>query len=153
MGKSKVYLENTTVAASKSIAEIQEILLRANASNINTQAKEGRVIGLAFTLPTSSGDMLFDLPARTEPVYQYLRRQRSPRTIHNTDGKVADAASAERIAWRQLLYWIRAQFALIQIGMVETQEVFMPYAMARNGQRLFEHFKGGGLKQLTGGAQ
>jgi len=146
----KVYLETTTVSASKSIAEIQEILIRSRATNINQTVADGCVTGLMFTLQTSDGELLFDLPARSQPVYNYLRKQRSVRTYAKTGAMEADAAAAYRIVWRQLLYWIRAQFALIQIGMVETQEVFFPYLVTKTGKRLFESFNSGGLKQITG---
>jgi hypothetical protein len=148
---AKIYLESTTVSASKSLMEIQEIVLRSGATNINQKASNGRILGLAFTLPGPQGDMLYDLPARIEPIYKTLRAQRSPRSISRPGVEEIDRDAAERIAWRQLLYWIRAQFALIETGMVEAQEVFLPYMMARNGQRLFEHVKAGALKQLTGG--
>jgi hypothetical protein len=43
---------------------------------------------------------------------------------------------ARRIAWRQVLRWVEAQLALIETGMVKTQEVFLPYAMVgQNGKR------------------
>lgn len=148
---AKVYLENTTVSAAKSIAEIQEVLLRSGANNINQRIQERRVVGLSFTLITAQGDMLFDLPARIESVYQYLRKQRSPRTMYSAKAKQSDAEASVRIAWRQILYWIRAQFALIELGMAESTEVFLPYLVVPGGQSLFEHMKGGGMKQITGG--
>lgn len=111
--------------------EIQEIVLRSGATNINQKASNGRILGLAFTLPGPQGDVLYDLPARVEPVYKVLRSQRSPKLAFRPGAEETDRDAAERIAWRQLLYWIRAQFALIELGMVEAQEVFLPYMMAR----------------------
>lgn len=40
-----------------------------------------------------------------------------------------DRAQAERTAWRQVLRWVEAQMALIDAGMTQTHEVFMPYAV------------------------
>ncbi len=40
-----------------------------------------------------------------------------------------DRAQAERTAWRQVLRWVEAQMAMIDAGMTQTQEVFMPYAV------------------------
>jgi hypothetical protein len=38
---------------------------------------------------------------------------------------------ARRVAWRQVLAWVKAQFALIECGMVDRVEVFLPYAIVR----------------------
>ena len=40
-----------------------------------------------------------------------------------------DRAQAERTAWRQVLRWVEAQMAMIEAGMTQTHEVFMPYAV------------------------
>lgn len=38
-----------------------------------------------------------------------------------------DPAQAKRTAWRQILRWIDAQLALIEVGQASAFEVFMPY--------------------------
>ena len=46
-------------------------------------------------------------------------------------------AWAKRVAWRQILRWVQAQLAMIDTGMVKSEEVFLPYAMvnASDGQK------------------
>lgn len=37
---------------------------------------------------------------------------------------------ARRVAWRILKDWIEAQIALLESGMVEMEEIFLPYMLA-----------------------
>ena len=34
---------------------------------------------------------------------------------------------AYRVAWRNILDWVQAQMALLEIGMAKMEEVFLPY--------------------------
>jgi hypothetical protein len=67
---------------------------------------------------------LFEMPVRTEGVYRILQ---SRRRHDQWKYEEADKQKAERVAWRQLLRWVEAQIAMIQTGMAEAREVFMPY--------------------------
>lgn len=40
-----------------------------------------------------------------------------------------NSQQTERTAWRQVLRWVEAQLSMIEIGMVQTHEVFQPYAL------------------------
>jgi hypothetical protein len=57
---------------------------------------------------------------------------------------------AQRIAWRQLLRWVQAQLAMIDTGMVRTEEVFMPYIVVNpaTNQTLFERMQETQFKML-----
>jgi hypothetical protein len=35
--------------------------------------------------------------------------------------------------------WVEAQLAIIETKMVTTEQVFLPYAIVRGGQTLYEH--------------
>lgn len=70
------------------------------------------------------------MPVRVEPVYQLFAKRKGYGTGRRTDGTIllpADMEKAERVAWRQLLRWVQAQVAMIQTGMVKSEEVFLPY--------------------------
>ncbi len=54
---------------------------------------------------------------------------------------------AERIAWRQLLRWVQIQIAMIQTGMVDAAEVFLPY-MEVGGRTLYRAFADTQFKRL-----
>ncbi len=57
---------------------------------------------------------------------------------------------AIRISWRILKDWIEAQMAIIQCGLAELPEVFLPYAMTNNGTTLFQAIKSNNMKYLEG---
>src|SRR6266478_5746936 len=40
---------------------------------------------------------------------------------------------AYRVAWRNILDWVQAQMALLEIGMAKIEEVFLPYMQDREG--------------------
>lgn len=109
----------------------------------------GRLVGLRFALLIEQIPVTFALPVRVDPVFKILNsRRRYP-------GQYAeiDREQSERVAWRQLLRWVQAQLAMIDTGMVQPQEVFLPYLLhAGTNQTLFEYFEGEGLKQLAAGA-
>jgi hypothetical protein len=47
---------------------------------------------------------------------------------------------AERVAWRQILRWVQAQYAMIETGMVQPAEVFLAYMVnPATNRTLFDH--------------
>jgi hypothetical protein len=59
---------------------------------------------------------------------------------------------AYRLAWRNILDWVQAQMALLDIGMAKMEEVFLPYVINREGKTLFEYYEHRGF-QLPSGEQ
>lgn len=134
MARNHLLMETTKIAADRSAAEIVAELVGHGAKSINTEYEGGNIVGLRWTMRVGGTDVVFDMPARTEVVYKLLARE-SPGI--NRD-KLRE--KAERVAWRQLLRWVQAQIAMIDIGMAQTAEVFMPYIVLNPAQpkRLFE---------------
>ena len=60
---------------------------------------------------------------------------------------------AEKIAWRILKDWVKAQIALIESGQAELAQIFMPYAKDVNGQTLFHHWMESKQKALPSGIE
>lgn len=111
-----VYMGTTKVAPSKTVGQISSVLLRAKARQIITDySGEGELKAIAFTLdlPGIPNPVAFRLPCRTEKLATLLR----------------DKKQAERTGWRQVLRWVEAQIAMIDAGMTQAHEVFMPYAL------------------------
>jgi hypothetical protein len=48
-------------------------------------------------------------------------------------------AQAIRTAWRIIFELVRAQLALVEVNMVTVPQVFLPYAIMRDGRTLSEH--------------
>ena len=57
---------------------------------------------------------------------------------------------ATRVAWRILKDWIEAQLALLDTGMVELEEIFLPY-MLQGDQTLYQALQAGNFKALQSG--
>jgi hypothetical protein len=57
---------------------------------------------------------------------------------------------AYRVAWRNILDWVQAQMALLEIGMAKMEEVFLPYMLDQQGQTLFERMEQRGFLLESG---
>ena len=80
--------------------------------------------------------MAFRLPCDWHPVLKILENDRKvPRSA-------ANQIQAVRVAWRIVKDWVEAQMALVETRMVTTAEVFLPYAIMKNGQTLSAHIQG-----------
>jgi hypothetical protein len=139
-----IFLETTTIAASRSIAEITAELVKNGARQIaTTYSPEGNASGVRW-LMILYGDkpVWFQMPAKVDPVYNrmYKRAAAKPRRRGPINSQEL-RAQAERIAWRQLLMWVKVQMAMIQHGMAEYAQVFLPYVEdPRNGRTVWDTF-------------
>lgn len=111
----------TTVPASKSIAQVQKMLVGGGARAIMSEyADDGLVSGLSFSVETPFGMQAFRLPVNVEKVQAVLTRQRVQPRYRERD-------HAERVAWRILKDWVEAQLAIVQTEMVTFDQVMLPY--------------------------
>ena len=53
--------------------------------------------------------------------------------------RLVSQPQAVRVAWRIVRNWVEAQLAIIETRMVKTEQVFLPYAVTRDGKTLYEH--------------
>jgi len=141
--KTQLFTETTEVPVERSLAEITGLLIRAGACAINTNfAPGGKVESVSFVLPYGAGRIPYLLPARVDPVFKKLNGQRSRWGRFPQHEMVAkDREQAERVAWRQLFWWLKSQLALIELGMVESAEVLLPYMLGHDGRSFFDTYK------------
>lgn len=142
----KLHMETTQVDATKTAGEIIAELVSAGATSINTEYKNGQVSGLRWIMRVNGADVLFDMPVRIEPVFKILNDRRS----YPVGCADQDRQQATRVAWRQLLRWVQAQNAMIETGMVQAHEVYMPYLVINHGtgQTLFQKMTESSFKLL-----
>ena len=126
----------TKVAVDRTVSEIHTILVKAKADAIQNEYSDGVIKTIAFRLNTSSGIIYYKLPARVAGVHAAMIRDK----VRHTDMQ----AQSKRVAWRIVKDWIEAQMAIVDAGMAEVAQVFLPYAVTGNGQTVFERFKTGG---------
>lgn len=126
----------TTVDAIKTAAEIEVILIRGGAKAIQKEIDNGKVISIKFIVDSPIGTIPIELPVQIAAVAEILRKQKknNPRIKTSLD-------QAERTAWRGLKDWVEAQMALIEIGMVSIDQVFLPYIVNREGKTLYAYAK------------
>lgn len=142
-----LYMESTEISATQTAGEITALLVRVGARQITMDyAEGGKLTGFHFLLVIGGLPHPFRMPVRVEGVYRILQARRN--SWDRSKYEARDRVQAERVAWRQLLRWIQAQLAMIDAGMVETREVFLPYIVDQSGQTLFEVFEETRFKAL-----
>lgn len=145
MARKTLFMETTSVESSRTAGEIQTCLVGAGATQVSNDYQDGKITGLRWVMKVQGQDVIFDMPARIEPVFKIINGRRSWPPGHATQ----DKAQAERVAWRQLLRWVQAQVAMIETGMVQAHEVFMPYIFDPiKNQTLFQRLEESKFKLL-----
>lgn len=137
----------TGIDPDKTASEIARCLSMHGAKAVLTEydEEEGYVTALSFKIMLNDQDMGFRLPCDWKPVLTILENDRKvPRSRATKD-------QAIRTAWRIVKDWIEAQMALVETRMVTTQEVFLPYAVMRDGRTLYEHMETDPSRLLGGG--
>ncbi len=128
----------TTVAASKTVAEIQTLLAKQGADAIATRYAEGRAVGVSFQLTTPHGQRHFVLPIDVNAMGELLKKQWRNRQI---SPRYATPEQAERVAWRVVKDWLAAQLALVDASMATIDQVMLPYLQVDPEHTLYEAFR------------
>lgn len=125
----------TTITAEKTVGEIQAMLCKAKALAIMNEYADGFLARLNFRIATPYGIMTYQLPANINKIHALIQRDsRVPQRLKTRE-------QAARVGWRILKDWLEAQLALIEAGMVELPQVFLPYAQDETGATLYEVLK------------
>jgi hypothetical protein len=146
MGKA-LFTYTTQIEAIKTISEIQEVLVSHGAKSVmSNYTDHGTIESLSFQIATPEGRaMAIKLPCDPMPVLRVLEQQ-------NREGKVparlVEKDQALRVAWRIVKYWVEAQMALLETQMVKMEQIFLPYAIVKDGRTLFEAMKEDRFKLL-----
>lgn len=141
-----LFMETTKIEASRTVAEIQELLGRYGCAGVMTLYENNEVKAVCFQIMFLDKSMAFKLPCRWEAIYNVMRKDiKRPR-----EGKLENLeAQAKRVAWRQILRWVEAQLALVETDMVKIQEVFLPYVQVDlTGRTLYQQIEDKGFKML-----
>jgi hypothetical protein len=125
----------TKIDADKTAGEIAKCLSRHGAQSVLTEydPKDNFVTAVSFALRLGDRTIGFRLPCDWKPVLQILRDD--PK-VRRSD---VNQPQAVRVAWRIVKDWVEAQMALVETKMATTQEVFLPYAVMKNGRTLAQN--------------
>lgn len=125
----------TSIASEKSIGEIQMCLVKHGAHKIVTDYSNGIPISVTFCLNIRDNTVAFSLPANNEGVLRSMKNDRKiPRSKCTPE-------QAQRVAWRIVKDWVEAQMAIVEAQLAEMSEVFLPYAITKNGNTLYNEIQ------------
>lgn len=130
----------TGISVDKTVSEIQKILTKNGASAILVENDDtGEIIALSFRVKLNDNVISFRLPNDWRPVLHILERDpKVPRAKRTKE-------QALRVSWRIIKDWVEAQMAIVQTKMVQLDQVFLPYAVAKDGRTFYEVAKSSNL--------
>lgn len=124
----------TKISAFKTLSEIQETLAKRKAKEILTEYENGQPIALMFRIDVRNMPLRYMLPCRWQAVQKILKEQVK-------ESRFKTSEHALNVGWRVIKDWMEAQLALIDTGMVEIDEVFLPYQLVENKVTVYERLK------------
>lgn len=123
----------TKIDPHKTLTEIQQILASGGAEEVRIKNNSSKMpIALAFSITWNGGPVYFELPCNFEGVMASMRKSRKvPRNLCTEE-------QALRVGWRIVKDWIAAQIAIVEAGVSSMAEVFLPYAITKDGSTMFK---------------
>ena len=138
-----LFMETTQINAERTVNEIQGILSGHGATQILLDFVGKNVESVSFKYEVSGQMIPFYLPCRWRELETLFRQSgKRPKSDDSFE------SWSRRVAWRQILRWVEAQFALVETGMVKVQEVFLPYAQYPDGKTIYEKLEQKGFSAL-----
>lgn len=125
---------STKIEAEQTIGEIQKMLSKHGVMAMMTEYEGQNVSAVSFKMDVQGKPMGFKMPCNWRAVRQIFEDDPS---IRNT--KLNTDEQAIRTAWRIIHTWVKSQLALVEVNMVTIPQVFLPYAIMRDGRTLSEH--------------
>lgn len=134
----------TSVPVSRTIGQVQALLVEAGARSISTNYDEvGTPTGVAFSIQTAFGVRSFMLPVTAGRVEAVLVREK-------VEPRYRKPEHAERVAWRIVKDWLEAQLAIIRTEMVTLDQVMLPYMSDDSGRTIYELYRDQQLALMPG---
>lgn len=134
----------TKIDPDKTAQEIAKCLSLHGASAVMTEYDpvDNYVTALSFKIKMGGKELAFRLPSDWKPVYTILTKGKKPRRSYDEESRRHFESEwklqAVRTSWRIIKDWVEAQMALVETQMVSTAQVFLPYAIMRDGKTLAE---------------
>lgn len=123
----KIKNYTTTISATRTINEIEELLLSVGITDILKKSRgDGRIESITFKYQNK----WYMIPSIPEKCESLIFKKHSQKTEEQ----------AEKITWRVIKDWLHSQISLIQIGQVEVEQIMLPY-MFDGKKSLYEKFK------------
>lgn len=136
----------TSIDCEKTISEIQKCLVKHGASKIVTDYSNGLPSAVTFCLTLNGNIAAFSLPANYSGVLKAMKNDSKVPRSKCTDEQ------AQRVSWRIVKDWVEAQMAIVEAQLADVAEVFLPYAITKNGNTLYKEIQGSGILLLGDGS-
>lgn len=122
----------TKIEAEQTIGEIQRMLSIHGVTAMMTEYDGRNVSAVSFKMDIGGKSMGFKMPCNWRAVAEVLKSEPIP-------PKYKEDEQAIRVAWRIIHTWVKSQLALVEVNMVTIPQVFLPYAIMKDGRTLSEH--------------
>lgn len=133
---------STKIKSEKTIMEIQQILVKHGATKIVTDYDGTNPKAVTFCLMLNGNIVGYSLPANYSGVLKAMKKDsKIPKSFHNEE-------QAMRVSWRIIKDWIEAQMAIVEAELADMAEVFLPYAITKNGNTLYNEIEKNGMLML-----
>jgi hypothetical protein len=132
----------TSISAEKSIGEITKCLVKHGANKVVTDFENGLPIAVTFCLTLNDKLTAFKLPANYNGVLKAMKNDKKVPKNRCTEEQ------AMKTSWRIIKDWVEAQMAIVEAQLADMAEVFLPYAITKNGNTLYVEMQSGEGKQL-----
>jgi hypothetical protein len=152
MARHKRILNYTSrVPASKSIAEIEGLLVEIGATGFQKEYLDKKICGLKFIveLPGAGIKRVFSIPAKPDVVYSVMTKGR--RIQKRAEEGYRE--QAERTAWRIVRDWVEVQCTMVRLQQADAFEVFLPYMIDKHGETMYQRFVKVDFKLLKEGKE
>lgn len=132
----------TSISFEKTIGEITKCLVEHGATKVVADYKDQIPVSITFGLNMKGSFIAFCLPANADGVYSAMKKSgRIPK-------KLCTMEQAQRVAWRIVKDWVEAQMAIVQAQLADMTEVFLPYAITKNGNTVYKDIQSNGMLML-----
>jgi len=126
----------TKIDPTRTVGEIQTILAKAGVTAVSIEYRQTQPVAVVFTLDVAGQPVNFRLPSRWQGVQKRLQEDGVTKRLQSEE-------QAIRVAWRIVKDWVEAQLAIVEAGVAEMPEVFLPYAVnPQSGKTLYQEFEG-----------
>lgn len=123
----------TKIDSFKTITEIQQILARNGAKKmIIDNDKNGLPTALTFCIDWNGSALAFALPCNFEGVLKAMKKSTK------VPNSLCTEEQALRVGWRIVKDWVEAQMAIVEAQLANIAEVFLPYAITKSGNTLYQ---------------
>lgn len=133
----------TTIEAGKTVGEIQQFLASHGAKKIVIDYDDdNNPFAITFMVMVKLNPMFFSLPSKYDGVLKAMDKDKS------VPAKLRTKEQALRVSWRIIKDWIVAQMSIIEAELASMEEVFLPYAVTKDGETFFNKLEKSNFKLL-----